>query len=269
MDARIRRRLRLRDLDTLIALQKPAAWRRRRRNWPCPSRRFPKQLPKWSAPSAIVCSIGPRKASSQTCRAGRCLNGRKLYSTKSIRASPNSNSSLTRPAVSYASPPPDQLGGHIAGYPRSLAPPASAYRISCQPSHVTLAATGRVAGAPRGHAAGPHARPSQRRPQRGGPIPRADIRGGGFVKSAVPPAQTCASRLVDEPWCLPPGDTVGGELLNQAFRASGLELPRASVVTGAIQIQFALMGLGPYLTTFPYSILRIQPTAEHVQSAAR
>ena len=50
-----------------------------------------------------------------------------------------------------------------------------------------------------------------------------------------------------------------GELLNQAFRASGLEPPRASVVTGAIQIQFALMGLGPYLTTFPYSILEFSP----------
>ena len=65
--------------------------------------------------------------------------------------------------------------------------------------------------------------------------------------------------LLDEPWCLPPSDTVGGELLHQAFRASGLEPPRANVVTGAIQIQFALMGLGPYLTTFPYSILEFSP----------
>jgi DNA-binding transcriptional LysR family regulator len=65
--------------------------------------------------------------------------------------------------------------------------------------------------------------------------------------------------LLDEPWCLPPSDTVGGALIHQAFRASGLELPRANVVTGAIQMQFALMGLGPYLTTFPSSILEFSP----------
>lgn len=65
--------------------------------------------------------------------------------------------------------------------------------------------------------------------------------------------------LLDEPWCLPPSDTVGGTLIHEAFRESGLRLPRANVVTGALQMHFALMGLGPYLTTFPGSILEFSP----------
>jgi DNA-binding transcriptional LysR family regulator len=65
--------------------------------------------------------------------------------------------------------------------------------------------------------------------------------------------------LVDEPWILPPSDTVVGALIHQAFRASGLELPRAIVITGAIQMLSALMGLGPYLAIFPSSMLEFSP----------
>jgi len=65
--------------------------------------------------------------------------------------------------------------------------------------------------------------------------------------------------LLDEPWCLAPSDTVGGALIHQAFRTSGLKLPRANVVTGAIQMQFALMRLGPYLAIFPGSMLKFSP----------
>lgn len=65
--------------------------------------------------------------------------------------------------------------------------------------------------------------------------------------------------LLDEPWSLPPSDTVAGALIHQGFRASGLELPRANVVTSAIQMHFALMGLGPYLAIFPSSMLALSP----------
>ena len=65
--------------------------------------------------------------------------------------------------------------------------------------------------------------------------------------------------LLDEPWSLPPSDTVVGALIHQAFRASGLELPRANVVTSAIQMHSALMGLGPYLAIFPSSMLEFSP----------
>ena len=65
--------------------------------------------------------------------------------------------------------------------------------------------------------------------------------------------------LVDEPWCLPPSETVGGALIHQAFQAAGLELPRATVVTGAIHMHAALMGLGPYLSIFPGSMLKFNP----------
>jgi len=65
--------------------------------------------------------------------------------------------------------------------------------------------------------------------------------------------------LFGEPWILPPSDTVVGALIQQAFRASGLELPRAIVVTGAIQMLSALLGLGPYLAIFPSSMLEFSP----------
>ena len=65
--------------------------------------------------------------------------------------------------------------------------------------------------------------------------------------------------LFGEPWILPPSDTVVGALIQQAFRASGLELPRAIVVTGAIQTLSALIGLGPYLAIFPSSMLEFSP----------
>jgi DNA-binding transcriptional LysR family regulator len=67
------------------------------------------------------------------------------------------------------------------------------------------------------------------------------------------------SDLVGEPWILPPSDTVVGALIQQAFRSSGLELPRAIVVTGAIQTLSALIGLGPYLAIFPSSMLEFSP----------
>lgn len=65
--------------------------------------------------------------------------------------------------------------------------------------------------------------------------------------------------LLDEPWSLPPSDTVIGALIHQAFRAGGLELPRAAVLTSAIQMHSALMGLGPYLAIFPSSMLEFSP----------
>jgi DNA-binding transcriptional LysR family regulator len=72
--------------------------------------------------------------------------------------------------------------------------------------------------------------------------------------------------LLSEPWILPPSDTVPGALIRQAFRASGLELPRANVVTGAIQMISALMQLGPYLAIFPSSMLEFSPQRRAVRA---
>jgi hypothetical protein len=53
----------------------------------------------------------------------------------------------------------------------------------------------------------------------------------------------------------PPPDTVVGSLIAESFRANGLGVPRANVVTLAIQLNSALVAKGPYLATWPGSML--------------
>jgi DNA-binding transcriptional LysR family regulator len=62
--------------------------------------------------------------------------------------------------------------------------------------------------------------------------------------------------LLDELWTLPPADTVVGAYLTEAFRAVGLERPRSVVTCGSIQMHHALMAGGPFLAIFPRSLLR-------------
>jgi DNA-binding transcriptional LysR family regulator len=63
------------------------------------------------------------------------------------------------------------------------------------------------------------------------------------------------AELMKEPWLLPPPDTVIGSLVAGAFRVSGLDLPRASVGATSMQLYSALMVAGPYLAILPTSIL--------------
>ena len=63
------------------------------------------------------------------------------------------------------------------------------------------------------------------------------------------------AELMNEHWLLPPPDTVIGSLVAEAFRVSGLNLPRASVGTTSMQLYSALMADGPYLAILPTSML--------------
>ncbi len=62
--------------------------------------------------------------------------------------------------------------------------------------------------------------------------------------------------LVDEPWVLPPPDTVLGRFGAEIFRVRGLEPPRATVVTPSLQLRLSLMSGGPHLTLLPRAMLR-------------
>ncbi|HET7806008.1 MAG TPA: LysR family transcriptional regulator [Pseudolabrys sp.] len=63
--------------------------------------------------------------------------------------------------------------------------------------------------------------------------------------------------LVDELWSLPPATTnVAGRMIVDAFRSQGLDLPKRSVVTPAIQIHCGLVATGRYLAVFPGSLLQ-------------
>jgi DNA-binding transcriptional LysR family regulator len=62
--------------------------------------------------------------------------------------------------------------------------------------------------------------------------------------------------LLDEPWCLQPPNTRAGLGHIDAFRGSGLDLPRRKVTSGSVQLQIGLLGTQRYLTIFPGSLLR-------------
>jgi DNA-binding transcriptional LysR family regulator len=71
----------------------------------------------------------------------------------------------------------------------------------------------------------------------------------------------CLSELVNAPWVLVPPEHPGdlGSLMADAFRDSGLEVPRAHVLTSSLVIRYGLLADGRYLTILPGSLLRFGP----------
>jgi len=63
--------------------------------------------------------------------------------------------------------------------------------------------------------------------------------------------------LIDEPWCLPRPDSYVGSFVAEMFKAAGLPLPRRRVVCGSIQINNALLATGRYLAIYPGSLVRL------------
>ena len=62
--------------------------------------------------------------------------------------------------------------------------------------------------------------------------------------------------LMDEPWCLQPPDTFAGMLFAQAFRDSGLGMPTRHVMTSSVHFQIGLLATKRYLTMLPGSLMR-------------
>jgi DNA-binding transcriptional LysR family regulator len=61
--------------------------------------------------------------------------------------------------------------------------------------------------------------------------------------------------LVDEPWILPPPETVAGSMIGETFRACGLAPPQGVVISTSLPL-IALLQSGPYLAMWPASLLR-------------
>jgi DNA-binding transcriptional LysR family regulator len=64
------------------------------------------------------------------------------------------------------------------------------------------------------------------------------------------------AELVNELWVLPPPDSVIGSIVTDAFRASGLDYPRVSVVTDCPHMRISLLATGRFVTIFPASASR-------------
>ena len=64
------------------------------------------------------------------------------------------------------------------------------------------------------------------------------------------------AELVNELWVLPPPGSVIGSIVSEAFRASGLDYPRVTVVTDSPYTRISLLATGHFVTIFPASALR-------------
>lgn len=62
--------------------------------------------------------------------------------------------------------------------------------------------------------------------------------------------------LVDEPWLLVPPNTLSSKMIQEAFAASGLAMPRASVLSFSVHLRNSLLPTGRYLAYLPGSFLR-------------
>jgi DNA-binding transcriptional LysR family regulator len=61
--------------------------------------------------------------------------------------------------------------------------------------------------------------------------------------------------LMDQPWALPPLDSLTGSIVQQAFAAVGLAVPEAAVVTSSTPARHALVASGRCLSILPASVL--------------
>jgi DNA-binding transcriptional LysR family regulator len=64
------------------------------------------------------------------------------------------------------------------------------------------------------------------------------------------------TELLNEPWILAPPSNVVRQLFIQAFRACGLEPPRATVTTNSMNVRMHLLASGRFLTFIAESLLR-------------
>jgi DNA-binding transcriptional LysR family regulator len=65
------------------------------------------------------------------------------------------------------------------------------------------------------------------------------------------------AELANESWVLPPQRSVIGAIVTEAFRASGLDYPRVTVVTDSPHMRISLLATGRFVTIFPASALRL------------
>jgi DNA-binding transcriptional LysR family regulator len=64
------------------------------------------------------------------------------------------------------------------------------------------------------------------------------------------------AELVNEPWALPPPESELGAIAKRAFRARGLDYPRATVSSFPTELRMSLLATGRFLTIVPASTLK-------------
>ena len=64
------------------------------------------------------------------------------------------------------------------------------------------------------------------------------------------------AELANKSWVLPPPGSWIGSVAREAFRASGLDYPRTTVITNSPQVRISLLATGRFVTIFPASAIR-------------
>ena len=64
------------------------------------------------------------------------------------------------------------------------------------------------------------------------------------------------ANLLDEPWVLPPAESLPGRHIEEAFHASGVEPPRAHIISFSLPLHHHLLATGRFVTMLPASMLR-------------
>jgi DNA-binding transcriptional LysR family regulator len=62
--------------------------------------------------------------------------------------------------------------------------------------------------------------------------------------------------LLDEPWVLPPSESLLGSVATAAFRDSGLDYPRATVISEPLEVRISLLSTGLFISIFPDYVFR-------------
>lgn len=74
--------------------------------------------------------------------------------------------------------------------------------------------------------------------------------------------------LMNEPWALPPRDSLTWPIVAEAFRANGLDPPPAALVAASIPARNALLASGRFLTMIPASVLRLAGRKQEIKALA-
>ena len=58
---------------------------------------------------------------------------------------------------------------------------------------------------------------------------------------------------------LPPSESLSGAVIDEAFRAHGLNRPRTAIIAQTVPVRNALLGSGQFLSMVPQSVLNFRP----------
>jgi DNA-binding transcriptional LysR family regulator len=83
-----------------------------------------------------------------------------------------------------------------------------------------------------------------------------DVVAAGAQNPWVRRRKVALADLMNEAWTLPPPDSLNGQLIVGAFRARGLDLPRATLITPSVPVRNALLASGRFLSIVPGSVFR-------------